>query len=412
MSQSFELWSLWYGLNPIHWLQYLGTSYDRSHLLEEVFYRRVFEERTFGHLRAGEPTLLLNATDYSTGERFVFSNYSFDNITSDLGALPISVGVTASAAFPGIFPVVTLRDFNETRRQTWMDRFKRGTTIHFRHSVMGNPTEGQYFHLFDGGVSDNLGLYTLVDTYIGTRPFSRGCLLILVDAHTPYEEFRASSELNPRHFWDVLIDTNALNATSILMQSKRHEQLKAIGFDEAHVFESLFKWTSEHSKLEQLEDVWKKTRAPKDREAFEKAFKEKIAGRFATLKVLRSPDEIDLPPSFLEEARLTNIPIIGTPEGNTSNCKVWHIALNDIIYHAQYPTLYANDYEVRYEKNLNKRFDIFKGEVGHIETRFKISESEMDALYVAAELLINETKSKNTICRWLKDITGQGCTAP
>ena len=222
MSQSFESWPLWYGLNPLHWLQYLGTSYNRSHLLEEVLYRRVFEKRTFGHLRDGAPTLLINATDYSTGERFVFSNYSFDTMKSDLGALPISVGVTASAAFPGILPVVTLRDFSEEGGQRWADNFKHGTTIYFRHSVLGgNPTGDQYFHLFDGGVSDNLGLDTLRDTYISLR--RRGCLLILVDAYVPYEEFRASAKLNPRHFWDVLIDTNALNATSILMQSKRDE---------------------------------------------------------------------------------------------------------------------------------------------------------------------------------------------
>ena len=244
MSQSFESWSLWYGLNPLHWLQYLGTSYNRSHLLEEVLYRRVFEKRTFGHLRDGEPILLLNATDCSTGERFIFSNDSFNTMISDLGALPISVGVTASAAFPGILPVVTLRDFREEGGTLWADNFKHGTTIHFRHSVLGgNPIGDQYIHLFDGGVSDNLGLDTLRDAYKSSLPYSRGCLLILVDAHVPYEEFRASSKLNPRHFWDVLIDTNALNATSILMQSKRDEQLKAIGFDDGHEFQAKLKWT-------------------------------------------------------------------------------------------------------------------------------------------------------------------------
>ena len=417
MSQSFESWSLWYGLNPLHWLQYLGTSYNRSHLLEEVLYRRVFEKRTFGHLRDGEPILLLNATEYSTGERFVFSNDSFNTMMSDLGALPISVGVTASAAFPGIFPVVTLRDFREERGTQWADNFKQGTTIYFRHSVLGgNPIGDQYFHLFDGGASDNLGLDTLRDTYISSRPFSRGCLLILVDAHVPYEEFRASSKLNPRHFWDVLIDTNALNATSMLMQSKRHEQLKAIGFDDGHEFQAKLKWTKAYSNVEQLEDVWRKTKDPKDLEAYKKALHEKRAAEKAAgmldSKVGLLPNEVEIPISFLEEAPLTTIPISDTPEIKTWNCKVWHIALNDLIFIPSYPDLYAKDYEAKHKENLNKPFELFKGELGQIATRFKISDSAVRALYVAADLLVNETKSKNTICRWLEDIAGQKCTVP
>ena len=408
MSQSFELWSLWYGLNPIHWPQYLGTSYNRSHLLEEVFDRRVFEKRTFADLPDGHPTLLLNATDYSTGERFVFSNYSFDNMRSDLSALPISVGVTASAAFPGILPVVTLKDFSEKRARRWGDTFKHGTTIHFKHSA-GYPTDGEYFHLFDGGVSDNLGLETLEDTYISSRPFSRGCLLILVDAYVPYEEFRASTELNPRHFWDVLIDTNALNATSILMQSKRHEQLKAIGFDDGHEFQAQLKWTEDYSNVEQLEAVWRKTGDPKDLEAYKKAFDEnRAAGKIIAKRGLL-PNEVEIPRSFLDEASLTRIPLMATPELKTGNCKVWHIALNDLTFIGSHPDLYTKDYVARHEKRL---IDVFQRELRLIATRFKISDSEVHSLYVAAELLVNETKSKITICRWLEDITGQRCTVP
>ena len=402
MSQSFELWSLLYGLNPIHWLQYLGTSYNRSHLLEEVFNRRVFEKRTFGQLRHGHPTLLRNATDYSTGERFVFSDYSFYNLSSDLGALPISVGVTASAAFPGIFPNVTLRSFTEKGGPKWADHFN-----HARGSVFN-----EYFHLFDGGVSDNLGLDTLTTAYISDRPFNRGCLLILVDAYVPYEDSEASTKLNTRHFWDVLIDTNALNATSILMQTKRHEQLKAIGFHDGHEFQTQYKWAEENSMLAQLEDVWRKTKDPKDLEAYKKSYNENIAGRAKIIKRGLFPNEVEIPRGFLEEAPLTRIPIYATPEIESWNCRVWHIALNDLGFNAHYPNLYIKDYEARHEANLNKSFELFKEELGHIATRFKISDSEMRALYVAAELLVNETKSNNTICRWLKDITGQGCTAP
>ena len=109
---------------------------------------------------------------------------------------------------------------------------------------------------------------------------------------------------------------------------------------------------------------------------------------------------------------MTSIPIFEIPEVKTSNCKVWHIALNDLIFIASYPDLYAKDYEAKHEENLNKPFELFKGELGQIATRFKISDSAVRALYVAADLLVNETKSKNKICRWLEDITGQKCTVP
>ena len=400
MSQSFESWSVVYGLNPLHWPQYLGTSYNRSHLLEEVFSRRVFENKTFGDLRNGRPTLLLNATNYRTGERFVFSNYSFNTIRSDLGALPISVGVTASAAFPGIFSVVTLKDFSGKGDSIWLDMF----APLLKHT----NSDGDYFHFFDGGVSDNLGVDTLIDTFTRSRPFSRGCLLILVDASVPYEAISKSKELNPRHFWDALIDTNALNATSILMQSKRHQQLKAIGFDEAHAYNyEYWKWIS--SELQQLEDVWRKTEAPEDLEAFKRAYG--AAGPLA--KSFSPTNELGMPLNFLKDAILTRMGLMDSPEVKTSNCNIWHIALNDLVFRdSSLRSLYTKDYSARNEKKLNIPFTVFQGQVGGIATRFKISDSEVRSLYMAADLIVNETNSKNTICRWLKDITGQRCTIP
>ena len=158
--------------------------------------------------------------------------------------------------------------------------------------------------------------------------------------------------------------------------------------------------------------MWRKTNDPKDLEAYKKAYRENLAAGKRITKEGQLPNEVEIPRSFLEEAPLTSIPIFEIPEVKTSNCKVWHIALNDLIFIASYPDLYAKDYEAKHEENLNKPFELFKGELGQIATRFKISDSAVRALYVAADLLVNETKSKNTICRWLEDITGQRCTVP
>jgi predicted acylesterase/phospholipase RssA len=401
MSQSFDLWSFVYGLNPLKLPQYLGTSYNRSHLLQEVFYHRVFDKQTFGQLRYGRPTLLLNATNYSTGERFVFSNYSFNTMRSDLGALPISVGVTASAAFPGVFSVVTFKDFSSKKDPIGLDVFAP--------SVKQANSDGDYFHLFDGGVSDNLGVDTLIDTVSRSGPFSRGCLLILVDASVPYEQISSSKNINPRHFWDALIDTNALSATSILMQSKRRQQLKAIGFDDANHLKNL-KWT--YPELKQLEDVWMKTDAPEDLEALKSAIEKRKAAHGVIAKPISPTSELGVPISFLEDAILTRVVILESPEVKAINCNVWHIALDDLVQNSLLQSLYTKDYSARNEKNLNIPFKVFQGQVGGIGTRFNISDSEVRALYMAADLLVNETNSRNTICRWLDYITGQKCTVP
>jgi predicted acylesterase/phospholipase RssA len=423
MSQSFDLWSFLYGLNPIRWPQYFGTSYSRSHLLEDTFNRRVFEGRTFGNLRHGFPILLVNATNYSTGERFVFDNYSFNTLGSDLGALPISVGVTASAAFPGIFSVVTLKNFNEARHY-WADSFNPVTVY-----GDGYPVGAQYLHLFDGGVSDNLGLDTLTQAFTYSGASNSRCLLILVDAYVPYERISTTMELNPRRFWDVLVDTNAIDATAILLGSKRNLQLKALGFNRHHWFKTFNRWTDYSSELKQLENNLKTTKDREDLKAYRedlKAYKKTLEERLARgeqYPTLRHLNEIDRPVNFLEDAPLANLGSLSTSKGTyevvTRTCKIWHIALNHLTFLGASPELgpdpslfYAEDYASRHEKNLNIPFDVFRRQVGHIATKFSISDSEVRNLDVTADLLVNETKSKNTICRWLEDITGQRCTVP
>ncbi|MBC8109418.1 MAG: patatin-like phospholipase family protein [Anaerolineae bacterium] len=151
------------------------TDFDRTDLLADSFtntlFRRNGRELKFGDLRKDRPHLLINATDLQTGRAFVFRDDVFDEINSDLAKYPISHAVAASAAVPVVMNQVTLRDFSTI--------FKR-----FRHLV-------------DGGVYDNLGITTLVDTFEGQvaaalhdglpDPYPNGALLIVVDARTRFD---------------------------------------------------------------------------------------------------------------------------------------------------------------------------------------------------------------------------------
>jgi predicted acylesterase/phospholipase RssA len=163
---TFMPWNL-----PVLWF----TDWDRSDILADDFTRVLFSRNgktlTFGDLRPDRPRLLINATDLQSGRRFVFCNETFDEINSDLSKYPISNAVAASAAVPIVMHHVTLRDFSTT--------FK------------------QYRHLIDGGVVDNLGVQSLVDTYMAhvkaaadagkPDPYPRGAVLIVLDARTEFD---------------------------------------------------------------------------------------------------------------------------------------------------------------------------------------------------------------------------------
>lgn len=150
------------------------TDWDRSDILADSFTKNVFSRNgkalTFADLRAQRPRLLVNATDLQSGQRFVFSNESFDGINSDLAKYPIGYAVAASSSVPVVLHQVTLRDFSTVYQQ--------------------------YRHFVDGGINDNLGVLSLLETYKADNdaalargekaPYAKGAVLIIIDAGTQF----------------------------------------------------------------------------------------------------------------------------------------------------------------------------------------------------------------------------------
>ena len=107
-------------LLPWNLLRYLTTFYNRTHTLGELFASQLFTVEggagpygmTFQHLNPRRPNWWINAMN-TTGERldhgltdeqFLFTLETFDHeLRSDLHTYPVAFGVTASAAFPGVF---------------------------------------------------------------------------------------------------------------------------------------------------------------------------------------------------------------------------------------------------------------------------------------------------------------------
>jgi predicted acylesterase/phospholipase RssA len=162
-------------LSPWSWPAFWFSNYDRSDVLAASFQRELFTRDgralTYADLRADRPRLLVNATDLQSGRRFIFCNESFDDLNSDLSRYPVTYAVTASSAVPVLLHPVTLHDYS-----TAFD---------------------QYRHLIDGGVTDNLGITTLVETYASqvsaakaagrADPYPNGAVFIIVDAHTYFD---------------------------------------------------------------------------------------------------------------------------------------------------------------------------------------------------------------------------------
>jgi predicted acylesterase/phospholipase RssA len=160
---------------PWNFIALTLSDWDRGDLLAASFQRNLFTRDgralTFADLREDRPRLLINATNLQSGKRFVFSDEAFDQINSDLSKYPIAYACAASSAVPVLVHHVTLRDFS-----TIFD---------------------QYVHLMDGGVVDNLGIRSLVETYDAHQesarqagrpsPYPRGAIFIVIDAKTAYD---------------------------------------------------------------------------------------------------------------------------------------------------------------------------------------------------------------------------------
>lgn len=189
-------------LLPWNAVALMFTSFDRTDLMADTFNHTLFtrggKTLTYADLRPDRPHLLINATDLQSGKRFIFCNESFDDLNSDLSKFPIARAVAASSAVPVLLHQLTLKDY----------------TTSFN----------QYRHLIDGGVSDNLGARTLVETFSAqvaqakargeSDPYPNGAILIFIDATVAYDA-RLSDKADISLI-DSLIAGAGLSTTSLL----------------------------------------------------------------------------------------------------------------------------------------------------------------------------------------------------
>ena len=162
-------------LSPRNWGRLYSSTYGRSDIVADWLDRNLFDKATFRDLaRTRGAGVIINATDITRGAPFSFVADQFSLICSDLGSVPISRAVVASAAVPVLFSPISLRNYGGTcgyKQPEWMrggtgasaieDARRRQRAELFES--YDQSSERPYIHLVDGGITDNLGLRGILD---------------------------------------------------------------------------------------------------------------------------------------------------------------------------------------------------------------------------------------------------------
>ncbi len=169
--QGHLTWSLF---SPVSWGKLGSSQFDRSDLAAEYYDEILFEGKTFGDVLARNgPRLNINATEIALGAQFTFDPAQFALICSDYGSFPVSRAVTASSAVPILFSSVILRNYAGTcpfQMPPWAQAAEKSAdpTSRAYHLVKqlakyADREELPYIHLYDGGLTDNLGVRPFIN---------------------------------------------------------------------------------------------------------------------------------------------------------------------------------------------------------------------------------------------------------
>ena len=161
-------------ISPKNWSRLASSYYARSDLAADYFDEILFEGKTFSDFQIPWlPLIAINATDLALGTQFTFLGNQFAPICADLSSYPVSRAVTASAAVPGPFSSIVLKNYAGTcdyelpewaaaairERREYSRRYQNATNL---RNYM-DAEKFAYIHLFDGGLSDNLGVRLILN---------------------------------------------------------------------------------------------------------------------------------------------------------------------------------------------------------------------------------------------------------
>lgn len=202
--------------SPGYWFKSLITGFDRTEMSVEYYDNNIFNGATLGDFDPNGPFIEINATDLASGLRFPFTPSVFDYICSDWDSFPVARAVTASSAVPVLFPPVVLKNyagecgyqFPELEKQAKLagESSEYGRYIFESLEKLSDAETWPYIHLVDGGISDNLGLRSVIERVdmMGADNIARQnglpseIVIVLVNAETNPESGIERSSQKPR----------------------------------------------------------------------------------------------------------------------------------------------------------------------------------------------------------------------
>lgn len=165
---------------------------SRSNLLASALRRRWDICQRLADLPES-PDWSINGTNAENGRRFRFKRADLgDYLTgyAPSGNFPLASAMAVSAAFPGGFGPLRLR----------VDRFKwrrRARWDASKEDAVEVQPDSRAFHLYDGGVYDNLGLEPFFDAGRGVAKTANGHFILVSDAGRPLDMGFSKYSLNP-----------------------------------------------------------------------------------------------------------------------------------------------------------------------------------------------------------------------
>ncbi len=158
--------------SPSNWLRLWSPYFGRAHIFAELLDEALFDGHTFGDLLAKRrrPIINLHASDMASLSRFEFNQRQFNIICSDLSQLPLSVAAASTSALPLLLSPISMTNYAGTcgfqpparlveERPTAWGR-QRANELRSYLDAKKRP----YVHLLDGGLSDNVGMRSVLET--------------------------------------------------------------------------------------------------------------------------------------------------------------------------------------------------------------------------------------------------------
>lgn len=161
-------------LNPFNMTGRIFSKTSRTETALNYYDKHIFHGKTFADIqKSGGPIILINASDLSSRSQFIFTQLEFDFLCSNLSEFKVARAVAASSAVPILFPPILIErhDNCHYEKPTWLTDAEekanqegdgRMKEIVDSLNFYLNKENPPYVTLLDGGVTDNLGLRTIL----------------------------------------------------------------------------------------------------------------------------------------------------------------------------------------------------------------------------------------------------------